>query len=809
MKTLAFSLLSFFICINFINSQTLSESPSLQVGLGGIKFSRGNINAEVVAEIIAEKQKEVKIKLIKNMLLNKIGVDNGLFYAYIDQSIEILTTEKDEDTRIKNLLENTVNIAFVVGYADYYISTLKKGSVEWNSLKLLALTYDSDTSMFNSDQLRLKDFAKINYVQNSNEFYQLDKDAKSKIIKEKKNEFVGVIIDLFAEQIRQNESLRSLGLLRTNYLQNYISMNAYLSLENETPRGFSNKLLCNFHHRLYGDINPDHVTARNLLNSIEKNSNADLDSNQIEILEDYYRDLRILTSSVQYAMDSSRTDIKDDLVVKSESRFDKKLNANIRTSFGPSDQCTYLTFLSGSSKDQERLKLPYKDRQKIYLQMYQDAKFLYGIYETSFKKKDLAETVFNQVGKNLNIYMKYYGLIKSLSNKGNNWKKTLELLSNYFDCGEDTTTYQKILDMYSSAVKEVNKIENLTNQEIKSLEQINNFVDKLQYPVLNRFQYLQIFEKEIKPSLHHLAIYSLDFLEMDKSMSRLLYCIDSNVSADLDAVNINLALPFIEVLTKIDEFDKVETYSTFLNQLSDAGDVFSDEEMRKSINRIITFIRNYIKVSKDENNKLTLNLDVHGFLYSLQKTQYNKYRPLQFHFTLGANTMFFSKNLQLNNADYIRNYSFVGEKIGIKFKFSDYKYTRSFSKGETYTYWNKSYVKISPPKEPIVSNLHVLAYGSGLLYNLVNTGTTKDFNYPLLGVGVGITFFNDLDFNFSWGKPILPSKSFSDRSTPTFLSFGFDIQFLEYYERLNQKRKDNKTQKKLANAVKYEGGRTQ
>jgi hypothetical protein len=84
----------------------------------------------------------------------------------------------------------------------------------------------------------------------------------------------------------------------------------------------------------------------------------------------------------------------------------------------------------------------------------------------------------------------------------------------------------------------------------------------------------------------------------------------------------------------------------------------------------------------------------------------------------------------------------------------------------------------------------------------VNTGTTKSFNSPLVGVGVGVTFFNDLDFNVSWGRPILNNKSFNDSSVPSFFNVGFDIQFIEYYDRLNQKRKANQIQKKLSQAAK-------
>jgi len=786
-----------------VKAQDLHEAPSLQVGLSGIKFSKGNLDPELVAEIIAEKQKEVKVKLIKNMLLNNLGVDNGLFYAYIDHSIEIITTEKDEDTRVKNLLENTVNLAFVVGYADYYIGTLKQNTKEWNSFKALAISYDIDQSLFNKDKLNLKDFAKISYRNSSNVDLPIEAKNSEEKLKSRTNEFVGVIIDLFAEQIRQNEQFKSLGLLRTNYLQNYISMNAYLGLKND----YANKEAKEFiektnslETKLRNDIFEELKTAITNKTVLSKDK-------LIEITN-YQKSLKGLIDEIENLNFNNIRGITDEKwgYVKVEKQKDNSIkifianiidNKNIRT----------LTFQGNNALD-DSIQIA---QQKILFKNYESALAKLNFYKKSLIRRDLADSIFGEVKENLLVYIKYFGLVKSLAVKGNDWNKSLILISNNFKCGKVDSLTNVMLDNYAKARKEITDLSKLSKAEIASLEKINSFIEKLRYAELNQFEYMQTYEREIKPSLNRLGVYSIDFANMSKTMFSMLNCIDTTIRNDLAKVNINLNLSFINVFTKIDEFDKVETYSSFLNQLSDAGDVFSDEEMRKSINRIITFVRSYIKVSNDTMGKLSLNLDVEGFLYNIQKTPYNKFRPLEFHFTVGANTASFQKDLITNSGDTIRNYSFIGEKIGIKFKLWDYKYVRSFSKGETFTYkhWynlfrsnHVTYLRTSPPKEPTISNIHLLLYGSGILYNIVNTGTTKSFNSPLVGVGVGVTFFNDLDFNVSWGRPILNNKSFNDSSVPSFFNVGFDIQFIEYYDRLNQKRKANQIQKKLAQAAK-------
>jgi len=793
-----------------IKGQDLHEAPSMQVGLSGIKFSKGNLDPEIVAEIIAEKQKEVKVKLIKNMLLKNLGVDNGLFYAYIDHSIEIITTEKDEDTRVKNLLENTVNLAFVVGYAEYYVQTLKKNSDEWNSFRELGLSYGVDSSLFEKSKLRLKDFAKINY-QNTNKS-ELDIEDLEVRFDEPRNKFVGIIIDLFAEQIRQNEQLKSLGILRTNYLQNYLSMNAYLSLENESI----NKTLSPLLKKLSTLLNDnEYINERNKIEeiriSLKSLISLPIDTASYVELMSYTNNLKNTLSEISKTISNNKDEL--DLVgysVNENFRFTTKSSGDFnkyvfaKYEINPADSL----IPNGNSKLIEQYSM---------FELFFESKLKFELYQKVFNKRNTADTIFVQVGKNLEIYLKYYGLVKSLTSKGNDWSKSLTTISNNFACGVAKSLTDSLMNQYGRARKEITDINKLTRSEISDIEKINSFIDKLRFAELNRFEYIQVYEKEIKPSITRLSKYSLDFIHMNQSMFSLLNCITNKVSEDLNKVNINLNYSFMKVFSKIDEFDKVSTYADFLNQLSDAGDVFGDEEMRKSINRIITFVRSYIKVGEDEKGKLSLNLDVEGFLYNLQKTPYNKFRPLQFHFTVGANTASFQSNLITNNNDTIRNYSFIGEKIGVKFKIWDYKYVRSFSKGETFTYWKfgyyhwwqiiplpkkVTYLRTGPPKEPAISNIHLLAYGSGILYNLINTGTTKSFNSPLVGVGVGITFFNDLDFNVSWGRPILNNKSFNDSSVPSFFNVGFDIQFIEYYDRLNQRRKANQVQKKLVDAAK-------
>jgi hypothetical protein len=148
----------------------------------------------------------------------------------------------------------------------------------------------------------------------------------------------------------------------------------------------------------------------------------------------------------------------------------------------------------------------------------------------------------------------------------------------------------------------------------------------------------------------------------------------------------------------------------------------------------------------------------------------------------------------MENGETLSNYTFAGEKIGIKVNLLDWAYTNSFGRQETFTYWGKRYLRLEPAGEPTVSNLHLLLYGTGLLYNLANTGTTSDFNRPLIAGGLGLTFFNQLDLNVTAGIPV---NANAGEATPLFLNFGFDIRFDEYLQALNERRQQRRYERRV------------
>ncbi|MGB0522510.1 MAG: hypothetical protein ACPGJS_06095 [Flammeovirgaceae bacterium] len=158
-------------------------------------------------------------------------------------------------------------------------------------------------------------------------------------------------------------------------------------------------------------------------------------------------------------------------------------------------------------------------------------------------------------------------------------------------------------------------------------------------------------------------------------------------------------------------------------------------------------------------------------------------------FSIGANQAYFVDNNQLGPADAagsptnLDNLYFASEKIGFKYKIWNWGYTHSFKQGINYKYYGKNYAWVRPHATPTISDLHVMVYGSGLLYNLANLKSEDSFNYGLVGAGVGLTFFNKLSLHGGLGMPFTNKQFKRDN---LFITFGFDIPISEYISALSR-----------------------
>jgi hypothetical protein len=133
----------------------------------------------------------------------------------------------------------------------------------------------------------------------------------------------------------------------------------------------------------------------------------------------------------------------------------------------------------------------------------------------------------------------------------------------------------------------------------------------------------------------------------------------------------------------------------------------------------------------------------------------------------------------------IKNITFANEKIGFRVTVYDRGYTSSFAPGETYKWHGKNYTWKMPQKKPIVNSVYYNFYASGLLYNVLDLKTNKNFNYGFVGSNVGLRFFNGLEL--SAGMACIWDGGLDTKNT--FAKFDFDVPIVDYLMALRKKKK--------------------
>lgn len=222
----------------FPQDESQGIAPSLQVGLSGIKFNKGILDEELIASLIAKKQNEVKIKVVKDMLLSTLRNSGETYYAFTDNTINTVLLETDESVRLRNLMENSVNFAFVHGLALYILEmdAAQPLSIQLERVaKLDAIQVNGNQAvtpdLFNKDSLTKKANEVYEFYQKEEFTRETSETAGKNKTQLKENEDLGrthgVLIDLCFEVVRNNERLKQQGLFRTNYTTDYRAMNLY------------------------------------------------------------------------------------------------------------------------------------------------------------------------------------------------------------------------------------------------------------------------------------------------------------------------------------------------------------------------------------------------------------------------------------------------------------------------------------------------------------------------------------------------------------------------------------------------------
>lgn len=652
------------------------NAPTLQVGLDGLNFAKGTLDAELIMQIVAEKQKEVGLKLVQNMFLSKVNTAGGAFYSFTDNIIRGVVSERDINVITKKLLENTVNITFTYAFADYYIRTIEtKVLADFNALaQCKSIGAISSSRNFNVTDLRqgLKSLKQEASLGTLSEDVSLNPGI---------TKMIALMADMSSEVIRNNATLKELGIMQVSYAQSYEYLNEYKKLELENSSDFA--------------------IAKRIYLSME--ATLGQYTNMIGLL---YYGLR--ANSYRLNVNNVLKNIGKASVITSVSDIQTKIgniNANLQTI---TTNMQKLMQNSGDTMKFNRLYKAIAEIQQIKSYTSKAESYFNGISSIPMSTDTQALGINSDV-----VYTLYADIIPKLRSVG------------IWDSKAD--------------------------ESVQGLDEICKFI---------------------------YTAYASDDTNMLKTHG--------------SGANIE---KFLSILSVAYQFDRANTFTNSVKLLSDLETIFPNERIKDALVFINAYIRDFVAVYKDANGKEYIGVNVESLISRLSAVKSDRLRRGSVLFNVGVNTTYFPNELLLENGTKITNFSFVSEKIGFKWKFFDKSFWQTRNPGETYTIGGTKYKKTATPSEPVISNLHAIVYGSGILYNIFNTGTTKNFNAPMIGTGLGISFFNSLDFNVTAGFPILRK---GDSGKNGFIGFGFDFPFTEYIKRLSEKNRDKKNKELIA-----------
>lgn len=415
---------------------------------------------------------------------------------------------------------------------------------------------------------------------------------------------------------------------------------------------------------------------------------------------------------------------------------------------------------------------------------------------TSFSfKKDTNNLEFKRWYKSDNVYISELETYK-------NDKDSVDLKALHDSIDTAFTSFKTLINDSKKIIDTLNLVKN----NLKSNDLQTDFTDLI----------LNIDEKNVTNKLKGFA---KDLSKPDSSS-----VLDLEKKLDNDFLNYKNMIQFYIGLKKSDFQDFTLTKDQYYSMkyiVSEFINMVKNKTKHDVVASVLEFMleNTIIEYTDDKNNRLTeenaepdsskgyLYVDVEALITAIdEKLTQPGNRGVGVYFTpffsIGTNYGYFTNNNNvLNNGQGLQNMYFASEKIGVKWKIWNWKYTHSFESGQNFKYlnqfnfinpckWNKNkwnpnkYWK-RPQQKTFLNDVHVLAYGSGLLYNIASLNSEKSFTSPIFGAGLGTTFFNGLSLNVSYASP------FTNHSLSTkngFVNIGFDIPIVEYIAALKKKR---------------------
>ena len=849
------------------------SAPSLSAGVDKVAFQQGQLDAQLIANIISTKQEEIRSELAQRLVLKPLDCGNFALWNYARQNLDLLFNEKDKNVITKNMLRYGAELAMVYGLAEFYLQDLAfksrqkiltkdekrfllqyfywidnkaKGKMMHHFLqKQDSLDYKADVERLKLDldsgqlnRRKVEDFYPLlvlywrydfgeGRVASSTGEYSSFEDKKTlssdgtvgflprpiliplmknngKLFQERRTplrvkfaDFPGtelgllpytdfrrcvninanhILIDFIYDVCKNNKAVRQMGFFQSIGVseETYSSRNKYLQFKDNAEERYGDSvlnygstresvdelvtLLFSSYHSLK-QLKAKGLSEKLNYNAIKKiidEIKLDCSSNfsiiqAIDLIEDAIKQLKTyengLSKRLQIRLEKAKAVLK-----QPGQHFDVTVITSLQTDLKSMAQ----------NDVYDLLDLP--AMQKILSTMNLDS-LKHGVDNClEDLRLNILNELYNPKGKVPQGFQftkedqEMLDWLKELTNKLG--ETDFQTVSFYLD--------EKILPRLTALNISTNGAFKNLLPHLKLLQSLS--LAKALEPVANfTKKYYEKLYKEFKP-----ALLNMDFFHLG----------EMTVFGDLKkvgAMRFNFKA-YLELIESLNNLDKVGTYDKIFKFILDIGDLYSDKSVGMVLNTIANGVDRYLLMDQENN---LVEVDVESMAVDLyEHFAANNSSSFRMHFTVGSNYAVPAQSFEDAGNDSAR-VAFVSEKIGVSVKLKNWNRKRSYFK---YNLDNKRFEKVRRKtarayRKPIISDLHLTGYFSGLLYQVEALNSDDSFDSPLYGVGLGVNFFNGLDFNGGYAVP------FNRNLENGLVTVGFDILFTEYLGELRKKKK--------------------
>ncbi len=682
-----FNIQPFLLSILLLSTtQVLAQvsAPTLSAGLSAVTASKGNIDVELLAEIISQKQDELKREFLQRQVLQRMNGKSFAMKNFAYSSFAALLTFKDQKAIERELLKQVSILSLHVGIAETMLQLsfradhpqARPSAEITNALKkYIASQYKVSESEANRIYSEFEEVAKSHHFML---LFSIDNILDNLVygsgqsVKNRNGNFSSILVDCVFEICRRKTALQELGFIQINpnLRANYGDQNLYIAHAKSVPDlevlvSQSVDVLVDYHPLFHDFIHEPGMTINDI---------HDITSQSITMSTSLKGDIQLAKSYVSELSDGMNELLKQSSI---------------------------------ESKEVEILMEELNDIQ-------------HGLSEFEIRKTDAEGRTIVTMSDYL--FMKQY--VDPLSNK----MVALGILKE-----EHIEQIARIkASIYGSLVEQVKR-------DIDSKSAINN-----------------IDEIEIADYSH-----------------------------------------LLQLITSLSELDDVRSYEHIFNMLVQLGLNQTQHAEIKFVRELTYYIDAYTDINLRDD---LIHVAVEPLLLKLLSTYENRVsKNIQPYFGIGLNQTtdidYHGVQNQLTNSkgEVIRDLGFASEKVGLKVKLLNNKRLQSLDVDEVHGPVRKLFRGKSDHvnANPLVSDVYLFSFGSGLLYNVANLTTQgDDFNAVLVGAGIGIAFFNALDISFWRSSPMVGGGSLGNKiEDRAFYGLSFDIKLTEYLSELSKKRR--------------------